>query len=711
LGGVPLLSNGQSGVAYPVRIVLALLVSPLANHDLLVVIHVFLSGLFMFLLLKEYRVRLVPALLAASAWMFASWTSGLMQDEVTLIATTWLAAALLLIHRAARTRSWCRAVAAGVPLGLMALGGQLQYVAIAFAVCGAYALALALHPPDRRRVGWHGDWTRLAYPVLTLGVGAALAAVTLLPTALNLREGGRVAPSYNDFVHNHTMPLGTFQHVFSGASVSGVTLFYDGMYVGIVPLCLAFIGFLTRRPGASLGRWLAVGTFLVAIGFPVVTWLAYYLVPGTSRLSLTGQAMWLFDFGVILLAAIGLDALLDGSLRVGRRLQAHRSSLRTWVPGLALLLAVAAVVATSWQLMNYGWYLNPPFTSRSDTHAFFPTTPAIAVALRDRSQRSAVDPQRLIGFGALAGDESAVLGLEDADGYDSVTANRVRSLWYVVEGASVDSALTAQHQIAALGFRGTGSSASFITSFSIATTRFALLPRLGITTVMTHPTVASQLLAMPRLASPLALQPIYIGGDASVFKIAGDTPRAWVVHEAEGVTNAAAALRRFTTPSFDYRHRMVVEPGQGVGGSGRTVTRGSGAGVAASRTELTPNGTAFSVRSDTAGWLVMADMYAPGWQVTVNGHEAKLLRADYALRAVAIPAGHSQVRLRYRPPGVALGLVITGLTLISLLVGAAAIALPRLRRFATALRADAKRLTPSSGSHHTMGDRGNRSRF
>ena len=48
LGGIALLANGQSGILYPIRILLALFVSPSWNHDLFVVGHMVVGGLFMF---------------------------------------------------------------------------------------------------------------------------------------------------------------------------------------------------------------------------------------------------------------------------------------------------------------------------------------------------------------------------------------------------------------------------------------------------------------------------------------------------------------------------------------------------------------------------------------------------------------------------------------------------------------------------------------
>lgn len=49
------------------------------------------------------------------------------------------------------------------------------------------------------------------------------------------------------------------------------------------------------------------------------------------------------------------------------------------------------------------------------------------------------------------------------------------------------------------------------------------------------------------------------------------------------------------------------------------------------------------------GFLVVNDCLAPGWTATVDGVSSELLRADYAFRAVPVPAGEHDVLLRYSP--------------------------------------------------------------
>jgi hypothetical protein len=65
------------------------------------------------------------------------------------------------------------------------------------------------------------------------------------------------------------------------------------------------------------------------------------------------------------------------------------------------------------------------------------------------------------------------------------------------------------------------------------------------------------------------------------------------------------------------------------------------------------------VEADGPGAVVVRDAYAAGWRAWVNGVPTAVSRADGHHREVAVPAGRSAVELRYRPPRLVAGLVIT----------------------------------------------------
>jgi hypothetical protein len=70
------------------------------------------------------------------------------------------------------------------------------------------------------------------------------------------------------------------------------------------------------------------------------------------------------------------------------------------------------------------------------------------------------------------------------------------------------------------------------------------------------------------------------------------------------------------------------------------------------------------------GYLVRS--HYPGWKARVNGVEQPVLRANYALSAVQVGAGTSEVELYYDPLSVRAGLWVSGASLLAWLAWAGA---------------------------------------
>src|SRR5262249_23664125 len=67
------------------------------------------------------------------------------------------------------------------------------------------------------------------------------------------------------------------------------------------------------------------------------------------------------------------------------------------------------------------------------------------------------------------------------------------------------------------------------------------------------------------------------------------------------------------------------------------------------------------------GFLVLADVYYPGWRATIDGRPAKVYQTDYVLRGVVVPPGDHVIEFRYRPTSFYLGLSVSGLSAAGLL--------------------------------------------
>jgi hypothetical protein len=82
----------------------------------------------------------------------------------------------------------------------------------------------------------------------------------------------------------------------------------------------------------------------------------------------------------------------------------------------------------------------------------------------------------------------------------------------------------------------------------------------------------------------------------------------------------------------------------------------------------TPNRVEVATDSLTPSLLVLADNYYPGWRAEVDGHAARIMRVNYNQRGVALPAGKHFVTFSYQPASVLTGLLVSGLSLVLLLV-------------------------------------------
>ena len=79
------------------------------------------------------------------------------------------------------------------------------------------------------------------------------------------------------------------------------------------------------------------------------------------------------------------------------------------------------------------------------------------------------------------------------------------------------------------------------------------------------------------------------------------------------------------------------------------------------------NSIKLSVNAERPKILVLSETYYPGWKAFVDGQEKKILKANFAFRAVPLLAGKHMVEFIYDPWTFKIGLYITLATIISLL--------------------------------------------
>ncbi|MBI4320335.1 MAG: YfhO family protein [Chloroflexi bacterium] len=339
--GVPFLANLQTAVFYPFNLLFLVFAIPHA-FAYSVALHVFLAGCFMYLFGRvALRLGVTAALIAAVVFAFSGFVSSLVGHINQLHAAVWLPLLLLSFDLSYRRRSVRWALVAGLVLALQLTAGHAQesyltlFAAGMFLVYRAVVRRVRPHPSPlpvlpsiffQTREGPEGEGTgrreslkgaagKVALWGLALGAGTGLAAVQLVPalelSGLSIRAGGM---SYKEAVAFSLPPwlaLKSFLPVFADPQPFSEWL----AYVGIFAMALAALGIIARwrSPDVVFAVVLCCVALFFAFGqYNPLYPLAYKVVPGLALFRVPARWLYLYTFGVAVLAGVGADYLAWG---------------------------------------------------------------------------------------------------------------------------------------------------------------------------------------------------------------------------------------------------------------------------------------------------------------------------------------------------------------------------------------------------------------
>jgi hypothetical protein len=144
-------------------------------------------------------------------------------------------------------------------------------------------------------------------------------------------------------------------------------------------------------------------------------------------------------------------------------------------------------------------------------------------------------------------------------------------------------------------------------------------------------------------------------GGVRIYENPTALTRASFVPRLATIADPVRLLQVLTSPEHDPRQVLLVEapPGDGFVGS----PSGGSGDVAI----LSDSGEQVEIQlgASSEGFLFLSDQFYPGWEATVNSVAAPIMRANYAFRAVRVPAGESRVVFRYRPMSLRIGAAVS----------------------------------------------------
>jgi len=149
-------------------------------------------------------------------------------------------------------------------------------------------------------------------------------------------------------------------------------------------------------------------------------------------------------------------------------------------------------------------------------------------------------------------------------------------------------------------------------------------------------------------------------------------PHAFLLYDVRIARSEKELLAFLGDSTWDHRRTVILESTPpleipplmgGVEGSAQT-------------TSYQDNRVEVEIQSPGNGILVLSDIFYPGWRASIDGVETEVVRADYNLRAVAVPGGRHTVVFQFASQPFARGMWISIMAAVGCLFG---ISVPMLR--------------------------------
>jgi hypothetical protein len=143
-------------------------------------------------------------------------------------------------------------------------------------------------------------------------------------------------------------------------------------------------------------------------------------------------------------------------------------------------------------------------------------------------------------------------------------------------------------------------------------------------------------------------------------------PRAWFVHHVEVDASQERPLKRLSDSSLDLsKTALVAEFVEGSVGQG-------GLKEKVEWVAYQPNTIELRTENESAGLLVLSEVYDRGWVAEVDDRPLKIYQVNGALRGLRLDPGVHRIVMTYQPRSVWWGATLSAATLVAtVLIGAA----------------------------------------
>lgn len=676
-GGTPHLANYQSAVLSPFNLLFFLL--PFVDAwSVLILLQPLLAGIAMYCLLRRFFVSQMGSLISAIAFMFCGFITVWMDYGTLGYAILFLPMALYGIESFYQTKklAYIFLIAAAFPLSFFS--GHFQ-ISIYFAIAVSLYWVYTCFQKKQRR-----EQIIILFSILS---GLLMTLPQVLPSmelyTQSLRSGifqkiesipwmylpTLLAP---DFFGNPVTRNDWFGHYAEWNA-----------YIGVLPIMLSIYAMRKRNSQKIFFFFVGLIALILTFPTPLVDMLIALHIPVLSTSSLS-RIIVLYSFSFAILAGFGFDDLFAD-------IKTHTlKPIFIWIGSFLLLF----LLLWMWIFGKFILPIDKILIAKQNlilpTAIFVEVIVAISLSLllqsslkkkllsfvgiillltvtfdmwRFATKWQPFDPKNLVftrvpvsaylekisGFerviGNFGGEAAVYYGLPSLGGYDPLYIDRYGTF------------------IASLGTGKIHSAERSVVTFDSHSSAVPRAINLLNVRYIVHKTSDDFVpWTFPYWDYPSnQFRTIYADPSYKILENTATYPHAFLVNSYQVIPNEGKNFSTLFDNRLDLRHQIVLEKDPHIAIS-QAINSGK-----VTITEFKPNLMELTVGTDRPSLLFTSDPYYAGWRAYVDKKNTPILRADYAFRAIAIPAGHHAVQFIYKPRSFIYGCMGFVVGIVSLL--------------------------------------------
>jgi len=684
--GSPHLAELQTCVFYPLSAIYLLFSYPNA-FNYFIIIHIFLAGLFIYILMKEWGYSRYACFLSGTAFMFSGYVISVINLLASLASVTWLPLVILFYERALK-KDWAKnSIITGIFMTLMFLGGE---PVILYATFFILVLMAGL---------------RIKPMMLAIAVFIGLASFQILPFLEFLRHTSRRLMDFNE-ASMWSLPVYALSELFFPYLSESDYIYKDYWtrqswllvyYMGIAVVIFAFIAlkFDSTKRRRAVFYILASGLVLSFGRYTPMYYLLYNFLPGFKLSRYPIKFFFMAAFSLAVLAGMGMDYYTR-----------HAKTDLRFKKFLKRVLAFGFTLSFFYLIFNLNFYEIGGFLKKMILNAGTDFSPKvdrigpIVIAGLHNIRRGAglfmfLSVVMFFGIKKRVSMNAAPAFILLIAMVDIFTANKNvyqnmgvqeflkpgpaieflqkdKSLFRIFDSpATLRQNMFVPERDYFEGMSGLkervvsnrGVSFGIYDAYgygSLYNERQEEVIDLIIRSKMPDETNLLNLLNVKYVISPKDFKAsgymlVKKTEKVNIYKNENFLPRVFLADKAVIIKDEKKILEKLKSKDFEPEKEVILEKDFSYTNGERRTTNDEKAVVS----KYTAGEVIIEAETSAPRFLVLSDTYYPGWKVYIDKKPGKIYRADYILRAVYLEPGKHIVKFRYGPFSFKIGFMIT----------------------------------------------------